>query len=76
MYYYMGGRARQNNQGGYREMKKCPMCHGEVYYIEPVLWDGIGGGPVDTCSFCEGKGKVSDKQFMLYVRAHKRDYNG
>jgi len=38
---------------------KCPMCDGEGYFQEDVLWNGIGGGPTEECNFCNYKGEVS-----------------
>ena len=53
---------------------KCPECHGEGGYLEPILYDGIGGGPIYDCGYCNGSGKVSQKDRMLWVRSFKGDY--
>jgi hypothetical protein len=53
---------------------KCPMCHGEGGWWEPVLWRGIGGGPYEVCDLCLGVGKVSQDLRMKWVRSFKNDH--
>lgn len=36
----------------------CPYCKGKGSWIEPVLYDGIGGGPLETCNQCDGEGMI------------------
>jgi hypothetical protein len=44
---------------------KCPACAGKGGELEPILWDGIGGGPWYPCKFCKETGTVSIFK-MLY----------
>ena len=46
---------------------KCPMCHGDKGYVEPILDDG--SGPFFQCSLCKGTGLVSQSKKMQYVRS-------
>ena len=55
-------------------MIKCPECHGEGWDIEPILWDGFGGGPRVFCELCEGDGIVTQKLRMEWVRRFKKDF--
>lgn len=32
---------------------RCPDCHGEPCWQDPILWRGIGGGPEEWCQTCE-----------------------
>jgi hypothetical protein len=47
-------------------MPKCFVCNGDGNYINPVLWDGIGGGELIKCELCNGKGKIS---LLLWLRS-------
>ena len=52
----------------------CPCCHGAGGWYEPVLWKGPSGGPFESCTICKGKGSVTMKQKMDYIRAFKKPY--
>ena len=38
---------------------KCPACNGNGGEYDPILWNGVGGGPYYECPYCKGTGKVS-----------------
>lgn len=46
--------------------KNCPLCDDG--------WDGYET-PVVRCGFCKGTGRVSMKEYMRYVRAHRKVEN-
>ena len=45
---------------------KCPVCKGEGYFFEPILYNGIGGGETWKCEYCNGAGKVSIFKYIRY----------
>ena len=51
---------------------KCPMCHGDGSWIAPVLWNGIGGGPIELCGLCNHTGLVTQKRKMEWVRSFNK----
>ncbi len=47
-------------------MRKCPLCEGG--YI-------IDGRHTCECGFCSGTGGITIKEYMRYVRAHRKVEN-
>lgn len=46
---------------------KCPNCKGEGGWGS---YSSLSYDPPCTCLFCEGKGKVTQKKRMEFVRSH------
>ena len=45
---------------------KCPMCHGKGGFRDAVLYDGLGGGPYEDCTYCNSEGTVSLARFLYW----------
>lgn len=51
---------------------QCTICNGYGSQSNHVLWDGIGGAEYRQCGFCNGTGKITQKQKMEHVRSFRK----
>ncbi len=45
---------------------KCPVCNGSGGEYDPILWNGVGGGPYYECTYCKGSGEISLFKWLLW----------
>ena len=55
-------------------MVTCPMCKGEGGERDPVLYNGIGGGPWYECEFCDGEGRIAWWGMMVWWAGGLNDW--